>query len=564
MKTLLTLVLILICAGLALAETSIPEGTTFVVQRDETLPLDEMSLLLDPFTREDLTEEVLIWQDLLKIKLRTISEVQITMKYLNQDIHLIDNTLEDITSFRAAAAEQGEGFLASEGDTTQAAADKMRELDQAVIEARFKLVDTVKLALSREAKAYQGQNLELIIHRAMESLRATGENEPFEEFTTVELGLTNLRNRVHEENLEFDPNNAELMNKVTSELDGILIKKNGVRDLVKEYLANLLDDKGELAKRLRLVISEMEKKGASADEILAIETYVNDVTSFQLDVADNATRWSLIELWFKSEAGGIKVALNIGKFLALMLLFALISFLMGLITKKALSRTKNVSQLMRDFIIRSIRRVVMLVGFVLSLSILGVNIAPLLGMIGAAGFILAFALQSTLGNFASGIMIMVYKPFDVGDAIDAAGVMGTVNSMNLTSTIINTFDNKLVIVPNNSIWGSVITNITGSETRRVDLVFRVGYGDDTELAEKIIHEVLAEQEMILDEPEPNVKMHELSDFTVNFICRPWVLTTDYWTVRWELTRKIRERFDQAGFSAPVDPGGFIKRLGGPA
>jgi small conductance mechanosensitive channel len=561
MKSTLLFIIFISTAGLSLAEAVTPEDSSFVVIRDESLPIDEMSLLLDPFSREDLIEEVALWQDLLRSKLRTVSEVQITLKYLNKDIQQIEAIQNGMSSFLAAAKDREEGLAAAQGDTTRATADKMRELDQTLIESRFNLKNIISLALSREAKAYQGHNLEIVVRRGMESLRATGKSGEFEEFTTVELGLTNLKNKFEEKNVDFDPNDSELMDFVRSELESVLAKKAGVRDLVMEYLGNLMNDKGELAKRLRLVIREMEKKGATVEEVASLQTYVNEVTSFQLDVADSATRWSLLGLWLKSESGGIKLAWNLGKFLALMLFFTVFAFLVGLVVRKGLDRTSNVSQLMKSFIIRSIRRVVLLVGFVLSLSILGVNIAPILGMIGAAGFILAFALQSTLGNFASGIMIMVYKPFDVGDAIDAAGVMGVVNSMNLTSTIINTFDNKLVIVPNNSIWGSVITNITGSETRRVDLVFRVGYGDDTDLAEKIIHEVLAEQDMILPEPAPNVQMHELSDFTVNFICRPWVKTTDYWNVRWELTKKIRERFDRAGFAPPVDPGGFIKRLG---
>ncbi len=563
MRMLLLFVLILTAAGQALGQVESPAESTYVVPKDESLPLDELSLLLDPFTSDDLAHEVVLWQELLKDKLRTISEVQITMKYLNQDIEVFEEVQNSIASFLAASLALNEGRAAALGDTTKTTADNVRKLDQALLEARFQLSTSVSLALSREAKAFQVHNLEVILDAAIESLRAQEKSGDYLEFTSVDQGLASLRARLAESGDEFDPNNEELMAMVTAEMGEILREKTGVRDLVLEYLASLMENRGDLVKRVRLVISEWEKKGASPEDVALIQLFVNEVTSFQLDVADHTTRWSLVKLWIESEEGGIKVAMNIGKFLAMMLLFGLLATMVGAITNRALHHTKNISQLMKNFIIRSIRRVIFLVGFMMTLSLLGVNIGPILGVVGAAGFVLAFALQSTLGNFASGIMIMIYKPFDVGDAIDASGVQGVVKTMNLTSTIINTFDNKLVIVPNNSIWGGVITNITGSKTRRVDLIFRISYGDDTALAEKIIHEVLAEQELILEEPEPTVEIHELSDFTVNFICRPWVKTSDYWNVRWALTRKIRERFTQAGFGPPIDPGAFVKRMGKP-
>lgn len=563
MRFSLLVVLVLLMAGIAHGQTQTPLDKSFDIPQDETLPLDELDLLLTPLTKDDLAQEIVLWQILLQKKLRTIGEVQITMKYLSQDITFFEDVKNSLNAFVSASTKLNEKkrSVALE-DTTQATADQLRGLEQSLLESRFELKNLVSLAIQAETKALHINNLNIILAKAVASLPEQGSKANLEEFARVEQGLANLRARTLELNTEFDPNDQELMDLVSLEVDEILRKKTGVRDLVLDYLASLMDNREKLVKRVRIVISEWEKKGATPEETSLFTTYVNDVTAFHLDVTDKSTRWSFLKLWLQSEAGGTRVAKNIGLFLVMMLFFFLLALLVGAITKRALHRARNISQLMRLFIIRSIRRVIFLVGFLMSLSILGVNIGPVLGVVGAAGFVLAFALQSTLGNFASGIMIMIYKPFDVGDAIDAAGVMGSVNTMNLTSTIINTFDNKLVIVPNNSIWGGVITNITGSETRRVDLVFRIAYGDDTLLAEKIIHEVLSEQEMILTEPEPNVQMHELSDFTVNFICRPWVRTSDYWTVRWELTKKIRARFEEAGFKPPLDPGAYIKRVGG--
>ncbi len=560
MRMIQIVLFFLFITGQVLAETS---ELNFVVPKDEALPIDELSLLLTPLTRDDLSEEIVLWQILLQEKLLIISEVQITMKYVNRDIQVFEGTQATLDVFIAASNSLNEHRSAAVEDTSQAAAEKDRELQQDLLESRFNMKDAVFLAIAREAKAIEAHNLEFIVKTALRSIALQESETNYEEFGNIDPGLANLKKEMQEAQIEFDPNNIELMGRVKKELAEILRNKNGVKNLLVEYLAIEIHGRDELVKRINMVMSEWEKKGAIPEDLAIYQDYLDDVTSFKLDVADQATRLSLLKLWLQSEAGGIRFAKNIGKFIGTLLVFVLLAILIGSLTSRALKRAEHVSQLMKEFIIRSIRRVIILFGFLTSLSLAGVNVGPILGVVGAAGFILAFALQNTLSNFASGIMIMMYKPFDVGDAIDASGVMGVVKTMNLTSTIINTFDNKMVIIPNNSIWGGVITNITGSKTRRVDLVFRISYGDDTDLAAQIINEVLAEQELILEEPKPKVKMHELSDFTVNFICRPWVNTTDYWDVRWELNQKIRARFKAAGFSAPVDPGGYIKRLGNP-
>jgi small conductance mechanosensitive channel len=198
----------------------------------------------------------------------------------------------------------------------------------------------------------------------------------------------------------------------------------------------------------------------------------------------------------------------------------------------------------------SARRLVLFVGFFVGLSALEINIGPVLAIIGAAGFVIAFALQNSLSNFASGILMLVYRPFDTGDFINVAGTVGKVEAMNLLSTQLRSPDNQLVIVPNNSVWGGVITNITGITRRRVDMVFGIGYNDDIDKAQKILEEIVNGHELVLKEPEAIVKLHELADSSVNFICRPWVSPGDYWTVYWDITREVKRRFDAGNVSIP--------------
>jgi small conductance mechanosensitive channel len=145
---------------------------------------------------------------------------------------------------------------------------------------------------------------------------------------------------------------------------------------------------------------------------------------------------------------------------------------------------------------------------------------------------------------------MINKPFDVGDLVDTNGILGEVEAVSIVSTTVRTLDNQVVILPNSAVWGSIITNVTVSPLRRVDMVFGIGYGDDIDTAMEVLESIVADHPLTLDDPEPLIKMHELADSSVNFICRPWSKTEDYWTVYWDLTRQVKERFDAAGVSIP--------------
>jgi len=193
---------------------------------------------------------------------------------------------------------------------------------------------------------------------------------------------------------------------------------------------------------------------------------------------------------------------------------------------------------------------VLILGVLIALSQIGISLGPLLAGLGIAGFVIGFALQDTLSNFASGLMILFYRPFDVGDVVEAGGVFGKVNNMSLVNTTFLTFDNQTIILPNNLVWSAVIKNVTAQKQRRVDLVFGVSYTDDIPTVERILQEVIDAHEKILDDPEPMIKLHELGDSSVNFVVRPWVESDDYWDVYWDLMRTVKIRFDEEGISIP--------------
>ncbi|MHC5027176.1 MAG: mechanosensitive ion channel family protein [Planctomycetota bacterium] len=228
----------------------------------------------------------------------------------------------------------------------------------------------------------------------------------------------------------------------------------------------------------------------------------------------------------------------------------MLSRILGRAVRTAISRLPKASSLLKTFLVGTTQRVTLLIGLVIAVSALGVNVTPLVAAIGAAGLVIGLALQGTLSNFASGILILFYRPYDVGDFINGGGVSGKVESMNLVSTSILTPDNQVLIVPNNQVWNGVITNVTGRRTRRVDLVFGIGYGDDIAQAVAVLEETMSSHAKVLSDPAPVVKVHELGDNSVNLIARPWVNTTDYWDVYWDLMRTVKECFDAAGLNIP--------------
>jgi small conductance mechanosensitive channel len=147
-------------------------------------------------------------------------------------------------------------------------------------------------------------------------------------------------------------------------------------------------------------------------------------------------------------------------------------------------------------------------------------------------------------------MILIYRPFDVGDLIEAGGVTGKVSKMSLVNTTILTVDNQTIVVPNNKIWGDVVRNVTAQTMRRIDMMFGISYTDDIPKTERVLQDILDSHEKVLAEPEPVVRLHELADSSVNFVVRPWVKKEDYWDVYWDITRSVKMRFDEEGISIP--------------
>ena len=316
---------------------------------------------------------------------------------------------------------------------------------------------------------------------------------------------------------------------------------------ILEEVTKLQEQQTALIDRVDKVVNELRKKGG---EVEPYEKYLTAVSGIKVDVTDAGSTWTVITGWLKSSEGGLRWLKNIILFVVTIVVFMVLSAILGKATQRAVSKIKGASALLKDFLVNVVRKAIFLVGLVVALSMLEVNIGPFLAAIGAAGFIIGFALQGTLSNFAAGIMILLYRPYDIGNFVNVAGVSGTVSAMTLVSTTLTLPDNQTVVIPNNSIWGDIITNVTGSETRRVDMVFGIGYDDDIAKAQSILEKIVNDHPLVLGSPEPVIRVNELADSSVNFVCRPWAKTSDYWTVYWDVTRQVKEQFDQNSISIP--------------
>lgn len=341
-------------------------------------------------------------------------------------------------------------------------------------------------------------------------------------------------------------------------------------DQIRSLEARLKDDKenGELKSELRAAQDRQQRTTASLSATVEMLSALGQQTAAykQLliratgeitgDILDAEVALGLFQQWMGNLRGwavdnGPRVFFKVLVFLLIIAVFKILARFTGKLVHMSVSTSKlQFSQLLQNMFISVASKTVMILGILVALSQLGVQLAPLLAGLGVAGFIIGFALQETLSNFAAGLMILVYRPFDLGDLVEAGGAFGKVNHMSLVSTTILTVDNQTLVVPNSKIWGDVIKNVTAQRVRRVDMVFGISYSDDIERAEEVLKGILSEHDKVLESPEPVVRLHALGESSVDFIVRPWVNTADYWDVYWDVTREVKMRFDREDISIP--------------
>ncbi len=332
--------------------------------------------------------------------------------------------------------------------------------------------------------------------------------------------------------LDADPDNADIL--------AVLTDMNFQQNLVVSNLEQLIvlrERLGEKSTQYKAVL--VKGSNVISVELLSVSVVRSVLRDWGLAMAETA------------KANAPDIIFKLLLFASIIMIFRFLSRMTKNVVKRSCEKsTLDLSNLLKEILISGSGGTVMLLGVFMALSQIGISLGPMLAGLGVAGFVIGFALQDTLGNFAAGAMILIYRPYDVDDFVEVTGASGLVKKMNLVSTTITTFDNQTLVVPNSKIWGDVIKNVTAQKLRRVDLEFGIGYGDDIEHTERVLNDIIDSHELILKKPAALIKLHTLGESSVNFIVRPWTKTEDYWDVYWDLMREVKMRFDREGISIP--------------
>lgn len=219
------------------------------------------------------------------------------------------------------------------------------------------------------------------------------------------------------------------------------------------------------------------------------------------------------------------------------------------LVKRGMAKS-NMDETLVSFLGNGVYMILMVCVILVTLDFVGVKTTSFVAILGAAGLAVGLALQGSLANFASGVLIIMFRPFKKGDAVDGGGVFGIVEEITILTTNMRTPDNKVIIIPNSEIMGGAITNFSTKPTRRVDMVFGCGYDDDIRQAKQVLEAILEKDERVLKDPAYTVAVNELADSSVNFVVRPWVNAADYWSVFFDTHEAVKLEFDAAGLSIP--------------
>ena len=514
---------------------------TAVTTADPEVPVEDLRLLLKPLRKQELVVETEAWLDLLQEKARQISLAEIKMRQQGREISEtkqdMKEKIEQVEEAEKAAKASASEAPAVAPEVVEAVADVNEEVGE-----QIQRIDeeTEKIADAAEEVA---EAVVADVNTPDDEPDRSSEKDLLAKAEEVEQAKARLK----ETAAEVSGEDVAVTEKVKKLGEAQIELQTKVKAELLATINKLREEQTALVDRVRVAIDALRAKGGEVEEY---EKYAAAVAGLEVDVKDISATRAMIVGWLKSPEGGVRWAKTILSFLAILLASLIAASILSRLTGKAVAMNRKSSDLFKDFLVNIVHKTVLVIGVVVALSMLGINVGPLIAGIGALGFIIGFALQGTLGNFAAGMMILLHRPYDVGDVIDVAGIMGFVQSMNLNTTTIRTFDNQIVVVPNGSIWGNNITNVTGSDTRRVDMTFGISYSDDLAKAQRILESIVEAHPLVLKDPAPMIKLHELGDSSVNFICRPWTRTVDYWTVYWDVMRSVKERFDAEGVSIP--------------
>ncbi|MDC1288042.1 mechanosensitive ion channel family protein [Gammaproteobacteria bacterium] len=537
------LLLIITCASVSLLTPAFAEGSK---AGDQISSIDTLLTEIQRETKSvsDLEKRLTGAEGIVKIALDS-RMIRSRMNLLEQNLELIKKVAEAEKS-----GEKNDDYHQKALATLEA---QLQAIDTAIGLLRARIVPPEASASASEQAAVFSRIFEEIdlLNHVYEIYIASIELAPHfgRDITAEKAALkVNLLDRAE--------NGSILLELATSDIKALRASVAAVPDDAesKARLNVITTHVANLASGVASVLAMMESLEMDTTEyqnqlLLATGQITSDI--FQVGVFTNLLIGWSETLWAGVIESGPSLIFNLILLVIIIYIFYKLAGLAQKLTETGLEDSRiELSLLLKRMVVSIVRNTVLIVGVLIALAQVGFSLGPLLAGMGLVGFVVGFALQDTLSNFAAGMLILIYRPFDVDDVIEAGGVSGLVSEMSLVNTTFLTFDNQTIIVPNSKIWGDVIKNVTAQTIRRIDLTFGIAYSDDIEEAEKIMAEVVAAHPAVLEEPETMIRLHELGDSSVNFIVRPWVNKDDYWETFWDLNRAMKLRFDQEGISIP--------------
>ena len=336
-----------------------------------------------------------------------------------------------------------------------------------------------------------------------------------------------------------DQKSLQQLEKIDQELQQHTKEEAQLKNLMVVNVTNLRSQQTAIVDRFNVVLDELDAKGG---ESISYRKYIDGTSAVKIDLTDIEGLGVRLVSWLKSNEGGILWGMNLAKFLGILLASAIAARLLANSTNRILTRVGGVSSLFRQFVVMVVERSTLIVGVLLALTSLGVSLGPVVALLGGASFVLAFALQSNLGNFASGLMLLVNKPFDVGDEIKVAGYWAYVDSISLANTKIKDFSGNIITLPNNTVWGGEITNYTHTDIRKVSLTIHVKFHQDIDLIHDMWMRITAAHPKVLDDPAPaSFPWNTHYDYYIPIGLSARSKTEDYWSVYVDLLKELQKR-----------------------
>ncbi|MFY9658786.1 MAG: mechanosensitive ion channel family protein [Methylocystis sp.] len=436
---------------------------TALTTADPNVDLGDLKLMIEPLSRAQLDAEAEAWTALLRAKVGEISNAELSVRRKNREIAALKEVKSAAEKSAAAATKaEDKGAGAPQSGDAKVAAAKLAEAKAKLVQSEDegKAAAVIPAAGDKDALKHVADKAQQAAKKSADQPGAAEKAVAATKDAAVSQEVVQLASQ--QSPAASAAPAAKKAEALAAKTDEAAAAKTDAKVQLVEYSTKLVSDRTGIIDRLKIVLDEIDLEGGDTK---APRAYITAVSGLKVDASDYASTATRLKSWLESDEGGWRWARNIGLFLAYVIgAFILAKVVRGLL-RRSLSRAHQTSQLLRNFLVDMSGRAVEAVGILAGLSALEINLAPILAVIGAAGFVVAFALQGTLSNFASGLLIMVNKPFDVGDSVEVGGdIKGRVESVNIFSTLIVTEDNLRKIVPNNTIWGGVIVNHTTGKT----------------------------------------------------------------------------------------------------